>query len=47
MEAIEYWLTVFLVVVMLALTIVAFVVGATFFINLYKQVREIKKDDKW
>ena len=44
MDAIEYALTVFLVAVMLALTVVAFAVGAAFFINLYKQIREIKRD---
>ena len=47
MDAIEYALTVFLVAVMIALTVVAFAVGAAFFINLYKQIREIKRDDKW
>jgi hypothetical protein len=47
MDAIEYGLTVFLAVTMFALTVVAFAVGAVFFINLYKQIRETKKDDKW
>lgn len=47
MEAIEYWLTVFLIGLMLVLTAVAFVVGGVFFINLYKQIRELKKNDKW
>ena len=46
MSTIEYALTVFLIVVMLALTVVAFVVVVKFYIGLYKEIRKIKKNDK-
>ena len=45
LHLIEYWLTVFLVGVMFALTIFAFIVGVTFFINLYKQIKLLREKE--
>ena len=45
LHLIEYWLAVFLVGVMFALTIFAFIVGVTFFINLYKQIKLLREKE--
>jgi hypothetical protein len=47
LNLIEYGLTIFLIITMFMLTVVAFVIGITFFIDLYKQIKELKKNDKW
>lgn len=44
MEIIEQILTVYLIFVMLALTVVAVVVAIAFFINLYKQIKLLRRE---
>lgn len=42
----EQILTAYLICVMLVLTVAVFVAGFIFFFNLYKQIKEIRQNDK-
>jgi hypothetical protein len=47
MNLIEQLLTVYLITIILLLTVAVFVTGFIFFLNLHKQIKEIKQNDKW
>jgi flagellar basal body-associated protein FliL len=47
MNLIEQILNIYLITIILLLIVAVFVTGFIFFFRLYKQIKELKKNDKW